>query len=41
MVAVEVQRRLFTVEDYYKIADAGIIKPEDRVKLNPSDVFDL
>jgi len=24
-----------------KMADAGIIKPEDRVELNPSDMFFL
>lgn len=39
MAAVEVQRRLFTVEDYYKMADAGIIKPDDRVELINGEII--
>lgn len=29
----DVTKRLFTVEDYYRMARAGILRPEDRVEL--------
>ena len=32
-MGVAAKRYLFTVEDYYKMAEAGILSPEDRVEL--------
>ena len=32
-MGVAVKRHLFSVEDYYKMAEAGILGPEDRVEL--------
>ena len=30
---IEVAKRLFTVDDYYRMVDAGILGPEDHVEL--------
>ena len=30
-MATEVVKRLINVEEYYKMAEVGILKPEDRV----------
>ncbi|SNB71247.1 hypothetical protein SAMN02746019_00015790, partial [Thermoflexus hugenholtzii JAD2] len=30
---VQVQRRLFTVEEYHRMAEAGILSEDDRVEL--------
>jgi len=32
-MGVQVQRRLFTVEEYYRMAEAGILSEDDRVEL--------
>jgi hypothetical protein len=32
-MAAEIQRRLFTVDDCYKMVEAGILRPHERVEL--------
>ncbi|MFZ8843772.1 MAG: Uma2 family endonuclease, partial [Thermoflexus sp.] len=32
-MGVQVQRRLFTVEEYHRMAEAGILSEDDRVEL--------
>jgi Uma2 family endonuclease len=32
-MSVNIQHRLFTVDDYYRMAEAGILKADDRVEL--------
>ena len=38
---IEAPRKLFTVEDYYKMADAGIFIPDDRVELIDSEIIQM
>jgi Uma2 family endonuclease len=38
-MATEISKRLFTVEDYYRMADAGILLPKDRVELIRGEVI--
>lgn len=38
---IQVEKQLFTVEDYYKMADAGIIRPEDRVELIKGEIIKM
>lgn len=38
-MASSVQRIQFTVEEYYKMAGTGILKPEDRVELIHGEIF--
>ncbi|MBK7872485.1 MAG: Uma2 family endonuclease [Saprospiraceae bacterium] len=40
-MAVQIKRQLFTVEDYYKMADVGILKPEDRVELIKGEIIKM
>ena len=38
---IEAPKKLFTVEEYYKMADAGIFAPEDRVELIDGEIIQM
>lgn len=38
-MAIESTRRLFTVTDYYRMAEAGVIGPEERVELLEGEII--
>ena len=38
-MTLQIERQLFTVEEYHKMAEAGIIKPSDRVELIHGEVL--
>ena len=40
-MAVQTQRKLFTVDDYYKMAEVGILTPEDRVELIHGEIIQM
>jgi N-acetylneuraminic acid mutarotase len=40
-MAAQVVRRLFTVEEYYKMAKAGILHEDDRVELIEGEIVDF
>jgi len=40
-VETELQRRLFTVEEYYRLADAGILGEDDRVELIDGEIVEM
>lgn len=40
-MATEVIKRLLNVEEYYKMAEAGILKPEDRVELIHGEIYEM
>lgn len=40
-MAVQTQKKLFTVEDYYKMAEVGILEPEDRVELIQGEIIQM
>jgi len=38
MMVVQVERRLFTVDEYYQMAEAGIFSEDDRVELIEGEI---
>jgi Uma2 family endonuclease len=40
-MAVELNRRLFTVHDYYRMAEAGILHDDDRVELIEGEIIQM
>ncbi|MEE9285700.1 MAG: Uma2 family endonuclease [Dehalococcoidia bacterium] len=40
-MAVQIQRRSFTVEEYYKMAQAGILSEDDRVELLDGEIVEM
>jgi Uma2 family endonuclease len=41
MMSVELQRRRFTVDDYYAMAHAGILHEDDRVELIEGEIIEM
>lgn len=40
-MAIEVQRRRFTVDDYYRMVEAGVLGPDERVELIDGEVVQM
>ena len=40
-MSTEIQRRLFTVTDYYRMAEAGILQPKERVELIHGEILKM
>jgi len=40
-MAVQTQKKLFTVDDYYKMAEVGILEPSDRVELIYGEILKM
>jgi Uma2 family endonuclease len=40
-MAAQIQRRLFTISDCYKMVDAGILRPEERVELIHGEIVKM
>ena len=41
LATVEVRRRRFTVEEYYRMAEVGILGPGERVELIEGDIVEM
>lgn len=39
MMSAELQKWHFNVEQYYRLAEAGVLKPDDRVELIEGEIF--
>lgn len=40
-MAIQIGRRLFTVDEYYRMGEAGILRPDDRVELIEGEVIEM
>ena len=40
-MSLQIQRKLFTVEEYHKLADVGVLKPTDRVQLINGEIITM
>jgi Uma2 family endonuclease len=40
-IDVEVSRRLFTVDEYHRMAEAGIFHPDERVELIEGEIVEM
>jgi Uma2 family endonuclease len=40
-MSVQLARRLFTVDDYYRMAEAGILNEDDRVELIEGEIIEM
>ena len=40
-MAVPVERRLFTVDEYYRMAEVGLLKPDERVELIDGEIVKM
>jgi len=40
-MATEVLKRLLNVDEYYQMAEAGILKPDDRVELIHGEIYEM
>ena len=40
-MAAEITKKLFTVDEYYSMAEAGIIGPDERVELVEGEIIQM